>query len=624
MAKQLVNPIERHAEKGVLGICGLVLIVAIARYLVVSPNKTELGSETVTPATIDQKVVQKAAAVRTQSANAPVQVEIPEPLYSAFVDALDPFDSPGGEPLALTLPATVPLGPEVPIIDLPDNAPGESRLVEVVPVKSPVSVSGRTTFLTRNSDGSRRRVAANWVTVSVLFDVEAQMKLQGKEYGASRKEVVFGPLQLQRRARRAGGGWSDDDWEFIDAHPKGVPPPAPKLEFVQEDDQTVPTRETRTEVEKFHELLNAPSTQLALIRPLMTERIRGDLWRLPVITTERDILLQDDYYLRQNEPPEGEPSNRYLGEEALVPIGAEAPTPEQLLAEAEALRQQAWENKSADQAIKAYNRAREVADNTAISQSLRDKGTEKADAAEQTENDIRRWLQFNAAKTRSAAPGEKEDFKRDPLPVQQLWVHDAAEGSVVGGRTYQYRVRPLIYNRLAGQPSKFKDPADAAVLFLPGAWTEPVEVTIEPDTYFFLASKDARKDRIGVEFVKWEEGIWVKSRLAKFGVGDRLKSDSRHDVPSWEDETVPVNARVDFGVDMEVVDIDFARPFRERKENRRGGGVQFNDPAPACGVVLVDGAGRLHERFLPAEKRNPTRREVVGRTKKDYFPKPTE
>jgi len=43
MAKQLVNPIERHVEKAVLGLTGLALVAVIALYLVTSPNQIELG-----------------------------------------------------------------------------------------------------------------------------------------------------------------------------------------------------------------------------------------------------------------------------------------------------------------------------------------------------------------------------------------------------------------------------------------------------------------------------------------------------------------------------------------------------------------------------------------------------
>ena len=39
MAKQLVNPLERHVEKAVVGVAGVILIGVIAQYVVSSPNR---------------------------------------------------------------------------------------------------------------------------------------------------------------------------------------------------------------------------------------------------------------------------------------------------------------------------------------------------------------------------------------------------------------------------------------------------------------------------------------------------------------------------------------------------------------------------------------------------------
>ena len=99
-----------------------------------------------------------------------------------------------------------------------------------------------------------------------------------------------------------------------------------------------------------------------------------------------------------------------------------------------------------------------------------------------------------------SGPGPDVEEVRQPLPTQQIWAHDTEPGSIEGGKTYQYRLRPTIFNRLAGEPDKFRDPRDATVLWIPGQWTEPVEVTVEPTTVFFVTSKDPRKHQVAVEF----------------------------------------------------------------------------------------------------------------------------
>ena len=115
MAKQLINPIERHVEKAVLAVTGLLLIAAIGLYLVTSPNQMKFAGEAVRPGTIDQKVAQLAADIRDRIRRAPDDVDPSEPLYRAFVDSLD-------KRLTLSLPAVTPIGPEVPIIDPPEGS----------------------------------------------------------------------------------------------------------------------------------------------------------------------------------------------------------------------------------------------------------------------------------------------------------------------------------------------------------------------------------------------------------------------------------------------------------------------------------------------------------------------
>src|SRR5262245_40492580 len=110
MAKQLVNPIERHAEKAVLALAGLALVYVIARYVVTTPNSLELAGERVTPSTIDQKVAQKAADAVARLRAAPPKTSIPEPLHTAFEAAVAPADFPA-------LPGVVALAPEVPLVD---------------------------------------------------------------------------------------------------------------------------------------------------------------------------------------------------------------------------------------------------------------------------------------------------------------------------------------------------------------------------------------------------------------------------------------------------------------------------------------------------------------------------
>ena len=273
MAKQLVSPVERHVEKAVVGIAGLILIGVIARYLVTSPNYLELGGEMVTPNTIDAKVADKAAEVRSRIRRHRPELETPEPLYPEFIEQLDSFAS---NDIALQLATAVPFGPPVPIIDTPEVIRGRKKLATVVRPPKPAITLGRTTF--DFGAAGQALFVHNWVTVSAIFDRKEQIKLEKRQYGAKHDEIVFGPVELQRRARRPDGSWADEDWEFVETWPAADIPPVPVLPLVEEDGQIIVDHDAQNKMNNLYNELYLPSMQLEILRPMMPERHNGDVW----------------------------------------------------------------------------------------------------------------------------------------------------------------------------------------------------------------------------------------------------------------------------------------------------------------------------------------------------------
>ena len=76
MAKQVVNPIERHVEKALLGLAGIALIAVIVMYVVRSPNQLEIGGDMVTPGEIDAKLAWIPGNARCGSFQAKTQHNI--------------------------------------------------------------------------------------------------------------------------------------------------------------------------------------------------------------------------------------------------------------------------------------------------------------------------------------------------------------------------------------------------------------------------------------------------------------------------------------------------------------------------------------------------------------------
>jgi len=447
--------------------------------------------------------------------------------------------------------------------------------------------------------GSERREAINWVTLSVRFDVKQQMENQGSEYGAARKSVTFGPLELQRRMQRNDGSWSDDDWIMVRSAPAARMPPIPRFGLVQERDQVYVSSSDLAAIEAFEAVISKPETQLEIMRPMMHRWVpgAGDQWLISNIAAEMDVVSMDAYY-------QVIVGNRYAvgSDEAIL----EEVPPDVQLDRAQRDLAVAWKNKSMDGATSVYNTAITIEDDSSVGQSLRKRAKKLKDEANLKLADIQRWQNRGGRRVGAAA-----DDAKPVLRYQQLWAHDAMIGSVQSGTTYQYRARALIYNRLVAEPTKFENKSDAQVVFISGPWSESVEVEVPSDTHYWVTGENKRKQEVNVEIYKWKEGVWTKSARFKFGVGDAVSGESRHDLPPWNPGGDPENALIQYSVDAEVVDIDFERRFRERRRGKGRDGVKFASIKKVCSVVLIDSSGRLFERFVPIDKDDPTRRQIV-------------
>ena len=612
MAKQLVNPIERHVEKAVLGLTGLALVAVIALYLVTSPNQIELGQEKVSPSTIDGKVAQKAADVIARLRSAQPKTEKYDARFDDFAGSLQPL---GRTPL----PGAVAMGPEVPIVDKIGVMFGQAGLVRVNRPAKPTTTHGRST-ITESVGGQSRLVPVDWVTVSASIDVKGQTELQRLEYGATREEVIFAPPEIQRRARRLDGSWSDEDWKDVKCWPAVVMPRAPGITLFSADGKVLADKEELKALDKFAADLQHPKMQLDVVRPLPPDMARLTHWALPVITSYRDVLKQDDEYLNPSEQPPADLLDRYgvSGEVVKKKETTELTPAEQRtrkLQDGQRLLDSARQNKSENDAIEAGNRAIDILNDKDATAADKTKAERLKAEADQAKRDIIREALAGKAPRPGVQPAGQPAKKRERLPTQQIWAHDAGVGSIVNGETYQYRLRFRIYNRLAGMPEKFNKPEDAATVFIAGEWSEPSDaIWIELSTKFFVTSDNKKEEEIGVEFFRWFDGVWVKpERRIKGTVGALLRDKQRVPTPAIDDPSKVDRPEVEFLADATIVDIDFDRGFRERKAGTTPKGVKFAPPASSCSVVFVDSRGRLQERFESLDKIHPDKKDMTSR-----------
>jgi hypothetical protein len=467
----------------------------------------------------------------------------------------------------------------------------------------------------------------DWVTVSTLFDREAQTELQRRAYGSKWAEVVFAPAELQRREQRPDGSWSDEDWVDVETWPTARLPAVPEVPLIDDGKQVTVRREDFRPVEKFLEAVKRAPEQLECLRPLPPRERSSQSWGLPVITSESDVSKQDDEYLYakgqtgQTQAPTflaRYPS--WLRKEEATSSESEEELPAKQIAkrfqEAESLMKRAEETGNPQDAIAAYNKYQDIENDAAASSSDRSKARRGKAAADQLGKDIK----FGQKKpTSPGTPGVP--IAREVSPVQQIWAHDARPGSIVNGKTYQYRIRPVLVNPLVGVPEKFENPQDAKVVLVAGDWSEPSDaVGIEPATRFFVSRSDKEKKEVILDLYQWFRGVWLYHR-AKSTVGGKVDITEKMDTPDPDNPTTEVYRRdVRINGDATIVDIDFDRLFRDRQER---GGVRIGAAQRTTAVVFMDGQGRLLTRIELADKNDPIRREMKAREwKKPKEPRP--
>ncbi len=552
MAKQSVGPFVRHIDKAILGVTGAVLLWAIAQYGVVSPNKIESDGEWLGPAQVDNATRETADSLRNRLRNAEVTVEPYEDPMDRVNKLTDPLAAAGVDG---TIPRMLEFPPTVPEFSGTITSVGHD-LVKVVQIDRPMTYAGRSGAYieppnTLGTAGGRTKNAAslrdvNWITVAAIFDREQQeARAFDAKYDPERIQTLFTRMDVERRTINADGTTSD--WEAIDPVVQQTLPPLPEPEVYEvEDGQGFNvSQDDREDVDAFKTLIAEPRNQLAIMRPLFPDTDYGDPWRYPR-GFEYEVPDMDAEYLEDDGPcryPECD-----AGE-----VDRDMDVKE-LLEEAETNLEEG---------------------NLARARKLAEKAEKKADRRD--ERKVEKLLKKIELEEQKAPIGKMRVGK------QVLWVHDAAPGSVESGRTYQYRVRPNIYNQYCGTPPLLNDAQDAARVELVGDWSEPSEpVTIDRDTIFFVRSGNARKNNCKIDLFKWVAGKWIqKSFTVEPGspIGD---ANTRIDTHRAEDDIV------DFTTGATVVDIVFDKPYWKK-------GRRSRQLTKTTALVYVDASGHLVE-----------------------------
>lgn len=597
MAKQPVNIIERHVEKGILGVTAAVLLAAIAMFLVSTPNTIELGSETVGPNTIDDRLRDAGTQLRDKLRRAPV----PE------IDVIDrvPLLDAAASPLAYArvgpqLPPGVPWLPPVPA--LLDEVPmaGEIKLAEVIAPGRPMITFGRASLELPPSTIMDPKKAepdltapplvrgpfetdANWITVAALFGQQEQIDVAKRAgYRFNKRNPYVVGVDLQRREKRGDGtysGWTDVA-PYAPRKLEGIP----EIEIISGPGGSAVSQFTRDRVRAFFKLLK--SLQSELHRPLFPRKVFGADWRYPEFS---NIAVRD---LDRELCPLC--AAREYGFEVIVENNAEVLNDRDRIKKMLAQSRQFIDSKQCEA---GRERAEAVLGDSAVKRNEKQAAQQLVEDSEQCERDRGR----PGGTSGSDDEDEPQEIRRSPHQI--VWASDVAapaNGGAVSGRTYQYRVRVRLYNTYCAVVGDLADSTDAATVSVLGAWSEPSdEVHVPPDTAFFLTSGNVF-DETGakVTIFKWFEGAWVSHQFPI--VIDQSITGKAREIVRLTDDGRPDRPEIEFDTGASVVDIDYHYTSRTRKP--RGKGYRVLALKRTVALVYADAAGVLHQRILSADK----------------------
>ncbi|UCG17283.1 MAG: hypothetical protein JSV19_04470 [Phycisphaerales bacterium] len=618
MAKQAVGPIERHVEKGVLGICGLLLLAVIARYLGSSPNRTQIGAESVGPDTVHTALAEEAERLRQAVAReqpTPSSERNPVPKLREW---MNDFYAAAGFLDPELRPRPLPPLPAVPDVGEKARAPGDKiELARFLPPESvKAEVAGRTVARVEppvilleasgvgDTFGDEYEMSFNWVTVSSIYNRNEQERLfREAGYHPGRREHYVLGADLQRRERNWDGSYSE--WQDITTYAPVKPPAPPQVIVMQTGlTPTVPI-ETREDVGYYAEAVRDPLNQLDLMRPLFPVPEAGDSWKLPEYEGIDIQELDDEYFEAADEVGSMRGQDRYAD---LIEETPDADSEEDKIDQAiDDMRRRV---KRGFVAVEEAEQARSELESlqTQASPGL---SRSQSQALEELLNQIDAAIE-RLRRPRGGGSGEagQQAPPRPTAPVQVVWAHDLLGDSVVSGKTYQYRMRLRLYNRYCAYPPALKNPADAEKVVVLTEWSEPTQdVTIEQDTEFFLAS--LTRDTVKAEIFKWVRGDWVKQSFP-LEVGKPITGSKRMQLPSDPDG---MRQLVDFDTGAMVLYIDFDRSYRPVRK-APGGGMSLQPSKSTVAVVYADSKGRLQERLLAVDKDSDVRKEFQKKARR--------
>lgn len=667
MARGAMNFIERHVEKVVLGLGGVILVAMAYLYLVRSSNTIEYQGQSVSASSVDEAIRRDAetlqAAIRDLKAS-PAEV----PKYSAQLEQQQRAGILAAGS-AGTLPLAADFGPPVPALAAEEERTPEVTVVTPLSPTPPVVRTGRSEVVRRTirlasaaepaaETGERTAPPEElpWVTIAAYFPRKLQQEEMNKaKYATYLSKVYVAGVDVQRQEMLETGAWSD--WRDV-AGSQAMP---------QLDIPTPVFKEGTTDLENYADVNAAFTTvkasQSTLMQPEFYTVQAGDFWEIPPLPGHAEEEEEEPRAVakkteekedKQPKPRPGVPPapirSAGTGMSDVMPgtgssgprapgVTRPTPRPSDTKVKQEAQEQARKDLAEAHKALgaKDYAAAELAAKRVAESENARPGDKRSAErllkrAAKALKQQAGRVvgpptgspgspptggpgmvMDFvpSPAVGRPAAgrPGggtgeDKTPLVTDPKDPEKVAVW-FHDDTADAGKTYRYRMRVKLWNRYVGKPAALKNPEQARDTLLLGEWSPPSPaVTVTPRAHFFAAGRLTNKDGARVEVYQWHKGNWLKEGF-EVTVGDEIGEPRKTEAGEVDERGRDVKEEVDFSTGTIVLDVRYEAPFMMRTGIGKDGQFNLREDKSLV-IVYVDPAdGQVKRRIQRLELFDP-------------------
>lgn len=518
MSKKSGNFFERHIEKIVLAIVGVICIWLLITRVLISSSSVKLGPDKVGPGEIDVRISTQANRLREKLQAAPTAVEPPEAQVGRYKELVaSAIDVGSGVCYPIPSAATKLAGgqskysvPEIGVVS--EVAVRLVSGVAYVPAEEVGQQRGR-------FEGGTKLVDLDLVTVEGSLDAaELYGRFSESFAGGSEDESyyarpVFAAVQLQRQKMQSDGSWpGDDGWEKVSRA---------KNDWLREMFE-IPERVDELSWGKTVEVLmirfDQPNVKPVLLQPEPYNfYIPADGWLPPRLAAKREKRLEteraeEQRKRKEEEKAQEERERRERGRSRGAGRGGgglglrrlETPSPDRT------------RRSRAEQPDRRARRPGERVSEVEPGIGFRRLSMRRAGLPGQTGG-------YGTRRTTSSRGKEEEtDYVKikvnpdtDISRLQELvfWAHD---DTAQPGSTYRYKIRMGVFNPIAGTDQfSRKDEAFKSNVIL---WSDFSGVTkaigIPGRLYFFPQKVARRTDKsVTVEVSKKLLGKWYSEKF---------------------------------------------------------------------------------------------------------------